>query len=165
MVSVFSKYAPEILSRELTSEFEHEMKEIRLGKVKKEDIIERAKKLLIKICKDFDKHKEKIGKEISKAAIETRKEESTLMRCPKCKEGNLRMIFSKKTRKRFLACDKYPDCKTTWPLPQRGLIKITNTNCTYCNTPKIGVFTRGRKPWIICPNPNCPSKKKADSEE
>ncbi|UCD04189.1 MAG: DNA topoisomerase I [Candidatus Woesearchaeota archaeon] len=159
MVSVFSKYAPEILSRALTSEFEQEMKEIRTGKVKKEDIIERAKKLLIKICKDFDKHKEKIGKEISEAAIETQKEESTLMRCPKCNKGNLRMIFSKKTRKRFLACDKYPDCKTTWPLPQRGLIKVTTQKCPDCNTPKIGIYSRGRRPWIICPNPDCPSKK------
>ena len=159
MVSVFHKYAPEILSKELTKEFEDDMERIRSGKLKKEEVIEGAKKLLVKICKDFDAHKKKIGEEISKAAIETRKKQSTMMKCPQCEKGNMRMIFSKKTGKRFLACDKYPKCKITWPLPQRGIIKLTNSKCSDCGTLKIGVFSRGRKPWIICPNPDCPSKK------
>ena len=73
--------------------------------------------------------------------------------------GNIRIIKSKKTGKRFLACDGYPKCKLTWPLPQRGLIRMTKQKCKECETPMIAVYTRGRKPWILCPNPDCPSKK------
>lgn len=160
IVSTFSKFAPEILSKELTRKFEDDMEKIRKGKIKKEEVIDEAKKVLIRICKDFDAHKQEIGEEISKAAVETIKKHNTLMKCPQCKEGNMRMLYSKKTKKRFLACDKYPDCKITWPLPQKGMIKLTNSICLDCNTLKIGVYTRGRKPWIICPNPDCPSKKK-----
>ena len=158
IVSTFSKYAPEILNKELTSKFETEMEKIREGSITKEKVIDEARKILIKICKEFDEHKKEIGKELSEAAVETRKESNTLMKCPKC-GGNIRIIRSKKTKKRFLACDGYPKCKLTWPLPQKGLIKITKQKCKDCGTPLIAILTRGRKPWIICPNPNCPSKK------
>lgn len=165
IVNTFSKYSPEILSSTLTSKFEEEMEKIELGKLENEKVIDSAKKILIEICKEFDKHKKEIGEEIGNAAYETKKEQQTLMTCPKCNKGNLRVIRSKKTKKRFLACDKYPECKNTWPLPQKGTMKILTKKCGECNTPLISFISKGRKPWIICINMQCPSKKINKKEE
>lgn len=159
IINTFEKYAPEILSKELTRKFEKEMEKIRERKLKKEKVLEEAKKIIIKLCKEISDNKGKIGKSLATALYETQKKESVLMKCPVCKKGNLKIIVSKKTGKRFLACSEYPKCKTTWPLPQKGSIKILKTKCKECGTPKIAIYKKGRKPWIFCPNPNCPSKK------
>lgn len=159
IVNTFSKYSPEILSKELTSKFEKEMEEIEKGKEKKEKVIDNAKKVLINICEEFDKHKKEIGEEIGNAAYETKQKQQTLRVCPKCGKGSLRVIRSKRTKKRFLACNKYPECKTTWPLPQKGKLQILTKKCKDCDTPMVSFISKGRRPWTICVNPNCPSKK------
>ncbi len=159
IIKTFENHAPEILSKKLTRKFEQEMEQIRAKKLEKEKILQEAEQILIKLCKEISENKAAIGKSLATAFYETRKKESTLMKCLVCKEGDLKIIVSKKTGKRFLACNNYPKCKTTWPLPQAGMLKIQKTKCKDCNTPKIVIYKRGRKPWIICPNPNCPSKK------
>ncbi|MBD3263216.1 helix-turn-helix domain-containing protein [Candidatus Woesearchaeota archaeon] len=164
IIKTFETYAPEILSKDLTRKFEKEMEKIRAKKLKKEKVLEEAKKVVTKLCKEISNSKADIGKSLAASLAETRKKESILMKCPKCGKGNLRIIRSKKTKKRFLACSAYPDCKTTWPLPQKGSIKILKTKCKECDTPKIIVYTRGRKPWTFCPNPNCPSKKETKKD-
>jgi len=159
IVKTFEEYAPEILSKKLTRKFEQEMEQIREKKLKKEKVLEEAKQIVTKLSKEISDNKAAIGKSLATALYETQKKESVLMECPVCKKGELKIIVSKKTRKRFLACSAYPDCRTTWPLPQQGAIKILKTKCKECNTPKIAIYKRRRKPWTFCPNPNCPSKK------
>lgn len=160
MISIFNKYAPDILSKELTRNFEDEMEKIRQRKFKKELVLEKARKLITKLLIDFDKHQQAIGKELAQALTETQKEQNCLATCPNCKKGTIRIIYSKKTRKRFLACDAYPKCRTTWPLPQQGLVKVTKIKCKECGMPKISVFTKGRRPWQFCPNMKCPGREK-----
>ncbi len=157
IVQTFSKYAPEILDEKLTRHFEKDMEKIRARKQKRDAVLAEAKKILIKITNEFKIHISDIGKELLTAVQETRKKAETLMECPNCKVGEIRIITSKATGKHFLACNKYPDCKTTFPLPQKGLIKILDKKCKSCGTPTIQVITKGRRPWEFCPN--CAGKK------
>ena len=64
---------------------------------------------------------------------------------------------SKKTKRQFIACDDYPECKTTFGLPPNGIIKKTDKICEECQHPMLMRVARGRKPWIFCWNPECPT--------
>ncbi len=70
---------------------------------------------------------------------------------------------SKKTKKRFVGCSNYPDCTTTYPLPQVGGILATNETCPECGSPRIKIITKGKRPWTLCLDPNCPTKQKKET--
>ena len=80
-------------------------------------------------------------------------EESKLMKCPVCKEGDLAIIYSRKTRRNFVACNKYPDCKTTYSLPPNAVIKKTG-KVSEEGLPILVALKRGRKPWKFKFDPN-----------
>ncbi|MBI2040548.1 MAG: DNA topoisomerase I [DPANN group archaeon] len=159
IVKTFQKYAPEILSEELTKKFEKEMNAIRKGKLKMPTVLDAAKEVLIKICKDFQKNKKEIGEELRVALNEARRDEAFLMPCFNCKVGDIRTIRSRATGKQFAACSKYPDCKTTLPLPQGALVKRADKNCDKCPYPIIKIIRKGQRPFEMCLNPKCPSKE------
>ncbi len=159
------KNCPLILDEQLTRKFEQEMESIQKEKSKekmfkeKEKIIAEAKKILIKISKQFKEHEEEIGKELAAASTEIMAEQrkaNTLCLCPVCKKGHLIILRSKKG-KRFAACNQYPKCKTTFPLPQYGMIKITDKKCE-CGMPRLLLIKKGRPPWEFCMNPKCYQK-------
>jgi DNA topoisomerase-1 len=154
-VETLEKYCPRILDEELTRHFELEMEEIEDGKKKPKEILDEAKERLNDILSEFKKKEKIIGESLKEATIETRNKESFIGKCPNCKEGNLRVIFSKKTKKRFIACDAYPKCKTTFSLPQKGLVKSAEKQCPECGYPMVMVITKGRRPWVFCINPDC----------
>ena len=129
---------------------------------KEEDIIEKAKISITKISKDFDKRKNKIGKELVEANEEYReqqKRENAIIKCPKCGKGDLAINYSKKTRRFFVACNAYPDCKNTYSLPPNGQIKKADKNCEECGWPMLTRLSKGKKPWTFCFNPQCPTNK------
>ncbi len=171
VVLALEKNCSTILDEKLTRKFEKEMESIRKektkGKILKKEgkILDEAKKVIIKISKQFRKQEQKIGKILAEARIQAFKEErerNFLCLCPECKEGQLRILKSKRG-KRFAACNKYPECKTTFPLPQFGLIKVKEKNneiekCE-CGLPKLLLLKKGKKPWTFCMNPRCYMKK------
>ena len=141
------------------------LKKIFWGKKKK--IIEEAKKAITDISKDFNKNENKIGKELLQANIEQREQqkiENKLRICPVCGKGHLAITYSKKTRRSFVACDAYPDCKTTYSLPPNSLIKKTDKICEECGWPMLMSLRTGKKPWIFCFNKDCPTNKKRIEE-
>ena len=71
--------------------------------------------------------------------------------------NHLRIIRAKKSGKRFVGCEGYPDCDQTYGLPQRGdIIKLEDV-CSICGvTPRVRVMG-GRRPWNLCLNEECPS--------
>jgi len=152
-----SKYSPTIVDEELTKHFEEEMDEIRENKTKVESVIGEAQKAITKIIDEFGKHELDIGKALMDAQIETRDEMSFVGKCPVCKEGELHIRTGKFGR--FIACNKYPDCKTTFSLPAGGMIKGAQKECEHCKYPMILVIKKGKQPQEICFNQNCPSKK------
>jgi len=167
LITTLEKYSPIIIDEKLTKKFEDEMSEISKAKkdfIKKEEkVIEGAKETITKIATQFNKNEKKIGKELLQANLKLRaqeKIENTLCTCPKCKKGNLAITYSPKTKRKFIACDAYPDCKTTYSLPPRGTIKKTDKLCEECGFPMMMALSAGRKPWFFCFNTECSTNKK-----
>lgn len=169
LIDTLEKYSPIIIDQKLTEQFEKEMEKIQSGKnkqeqIKKEEkIIDNAKKTITDISEDFEKNENKIGEELIDANIkfrEQQKKENQLMTCPECKKGKLGITYSKKTKRHFIACDAYPECKNTFSLPPNGVIKKTDKVCEECGFPMLMRLTKGRKPWIFCWNPKCPTNEK-----
>ncbi len=80
--------------------------------------------------------------------------------CPSC--GKDLLIRHSRNHKRFVGCSGYPDCTTTYPLPQRGRLQPLGTTCETCGAPMIKVLS-GRRPWTTCINMECPTKERRGS--
>ncbi|MFH1505400.1 MAG: DNA topoisomerase I [archaeon] len=159
---VLEKYSPEILDEELTRHFEEAMEVIRGKKLDEAPVLDEAKKELIKLLKNFKKNEKKIGKELIGSYQKTMDKENTIGNCPNC-DGNLKVTYSKKTKKRFIACDNYPKCTTTFSIPQRGMVRPANKICEKCNLPKLSIQIGSRK-QDVCLNPECPDKEITDEK-
>jgi DNA topoisomerase-1 len=157
VVDSLTKYCPEITSQELTAQLETEMNAIQEGKKRKEEVIERAKTELDRILAKFRQHQLEIGKQLAEAHLLTRMRQRVLGRCPSC-GGDLRVIVSRTTGKRFAGCSNYPKCSSTFPLPQVGTIVPLGRTCKKCGAPLIQVNRAGMKPYRMCVDPKCPSK-------
>jgi DNA topoisomerase I len=164
LISTLEKYSPIIIDDKLTRNFEQEMeiieKEEKNLEEKKLRIIEKAKKIIRDITKDFEKYGTNIGKELIGAQdelIKKQKEENKLNECPICKKGNLRITYSPKTRRYFISCDQYPNCTNTYPLPPNGMIKKTDKVCEKCGFPMLTRLSKGKRPWTFCFNLKCPT--------
>ncbi|MEK6913644.1 MAG: DNA topoisomerase I [Nanoarchaeota archaeon] len=167
LIETLEKYSPIIIDEELTRNFEKEVEDIvestKDFENKEKKVVEEAKEAIIKISKDFEKNKKQIGEELIIAEGESwkrEKEENKLNLCPVCKKGNLAITYSRKTRRSFIACNAYPDCKKTYSLPPNGLIKKTDKICEFCGFPMLISLRKGKKPWIFCFNSECESNKK-----
>ncbi|MCK4552668.1 DNA topoisomerase I [Candidatus Pacearchaeota archaeon] len=186
LISTLEKHSPIIIDEKLTRSFEDQMQSIIEAKkdflqrqnsanfnlflkelrTKEEKVLDNAKKTLIDISKDFSKNEKEIGRELLIANLQLREQqkiENTLCVCPVCKKGNLAITYSRKTKRHFVACDAYPNCKTTFSLPP-GTIKKTEKTCEKCGFPLMMSLKRGRKPWIFCFNRECESNKKRIEE-
>ncbi len=164
LISTLENYSPIIIDEKLTREFEQEMGLIEKAKgdfeEKKLRMIEKAKKTIRSIAGDFEKNEKRIGEELVSAQdelLEQEKIENTLMQCPKCKKGNLVIMYSPKTKRQFVACDAYPECRNTFSLPPNGAIKKAGKTCEECSFPMLMRFSKGKKPWTFCWNPECPT--------
>jgi ssDNA-binding Zn-finger/Zn-ribbon topoisomerase 1 len=51
------------------------------------------------------------------------------------------------------------NCKNTFSLPPKGIIKKTDKTCEECNYPLLIRLTKGKSPWIFCFNPECVKNK------
>tara|TARA_Y100000034_G_C6904101_1_gene419030 strand:+ start:1158 stop:3173 length:2016 start_codon:yes stop_codon:yes gene_type:complete len=158
---VFKKHASSVLSVKLTRKMDEAMKRVFDGKIKPSAVLSGAEKAVRELYAELKANSEKIGKALSKSFVETRRKQSILMPCHKC-GGDLVIRVSRASKKRFIACNSYPKCKLTWPLPQRGVIKPTKQKCKDCNLAIRLMARTGRKPWFFCPNPDCVSKEKKD---
>ncbi|MFH1072103.1 MAG: DNA topoisomerase I [Nanoarchaeota archaeon] len=161
-LEIIERHVPEIVDEQLTRSFEEEMEKIREQELEPQKVLDHAKTELTKILKKFKTEEAAIGKELFDSEIESQNIINTLGKCPNCAEGMLKVIYSKKTRKRFIACDKYPDCKTTYQLPQSGMVKGIDKICPKCNLPIIHIQRKRGGPQHICINPDCPDKEHND---
>ncbi len=84
-----------------------------------------------------------------------------LVECPKCHLGQLMIIRSRKTRKRFIGCSNYYNgCDASSPLLQKAKLRAIKQKCEICSWPII-IFRYSRKQkWVRqCGNINCDSRK------
>lgn len=158
-VETLEKYSPRILDEALTTHFEDDMELIREGKEKPENVLSEAQGVLVEILNEFKSQEKNIGEALLTAVRESREEARTLGQCLTCKKGLLKIITSKKTKKQFVACDQYPTCEATFPLPQNALIKPADEVCKECGSVQATIIRRAKRPQVLCINNNCPSKK------
>lgn len=158
VAEAMKKHASTISSPKMTAELEKDMDEIAEGNKARLAVVDKSRQILSGTVKGMQEKEEELAKVIWKGIESDR----TLGKCPAC-GGDLRMIRAKKSGKRFVGCSSYPDCTTAYPLPQYGMIQGAHEVCPDCGAPKVKVISKGRKPWVICPNPACPTKA-ADSK-
>jgi len=188
LIDSLEKHSPIIIDQKLTRDFEKEMEAIQTSKKglkeKSEKIVKDAQKSLKNIEKQFRKEEDKIGKELLTSINHIRdkeREENMLTKCPKCEKGNLRITYNRASRRYFISCSAYPECRNTYTLPPYGLMKPSfieiegekvNEKCPECKFPLMLAIQRGKRPWKFCFNPECPTrqqqssyKKKEDNEK
>lgn len=167
------KYAERIATPAMTAELEKEMNTIAEGGASQRQVVDTSRQMLLGVMKALRGNEEPLG-EMIRAGI---REDRLVGQCTRegC-GGQLRIMKSKKTKKRFIGCTNYfkvedgqgaaqeqhePGCTVAYPLPQFGEIIALHETCPECGTPKIKVVG-GRRPWILCIDPNCPTKVKKE---
>jgi DNA topoisomerase-1 len=156
-------YIPKIVSIDLTRSMEEQLEEVESGKVRSTFVIEYAIDKLKEAIIHFKENEIEIGRQITEAVNITRnKQQMILGTCPVCGKGDLKIIRSSVTKKRFVGCSNYSSgaCKATAPLPQKASIKTTGNICPICRWPVVkAIYTRQAKHhWEFCINMQCPSK-------
>ena len=155
-VEALEKFCPEILDTALSRHFEEEMDQIMEGEKTKEEVLEEAKDTLTKTLDHFKEHENEIGKVLVKATRETEYEINTIAECPKCKKGVIQIRTGRFGK--FVACNQYPDCKTTYSLPANSLIRTQDKKCKECEFHTVLAIRSGKRPFDYCLNQECPPK-------
>ncbi|HEY7694659.1 MAG TPA: DNA topoisomerase I [Nitrososphaeraceae archaeon] len=155
ILDTMKKFIPDIVSTKLTTFLESSIKRVEEGEL---DMINLRKHLEESLMSPLDKIKINemaIGNEI-KNVLATSLVESSFGKCPKCHKGEMVLIKSNKTKKRFLACSRFrvTGCKTIMIVPQFGLIKKDSRVCT-CGWPILSVIFKRNSQRKICVNRSC----------
>jgi DNA topoisomerase-1 len=161
VVDVLRKYCPTVVSLELTRKLEERMNEIQQGKETRENVLQDTVEILKPVIEKLKEKEHVIGARLSQALMKARLEERIIGACPICQSGKLLILRSRKTGKRFIGCTKYFEgtCRTAFPLPQKGSVKPVGNVCKSCGWPTVRVWMKGKRPWNLCFNPQCPLKK------
>jgi DNA topoisomerase-1 len=160
IIEVLEKHAPNIISVELTRNLERKMDAILNQSVKREDIVTEAIDSLKPVLDELKLQEGDFGRLLSQTLQKARLEEHVVGDCPICHSGKLVILYSRKTAKRFIGCTNYQKSRCpTFSIPQQGLVKPTGKFCKSCNWPVLLVYFRGRHPWNLCFNPDCPKKQ------
>lgn len=156
-VEVLEKQCPEVVDVALTKHFETELEEISGKNKTVDEVLEEAKKTLEKILNKFKNKEKAIGEELVLANRKHEDIQNAVGKCLNCKDGTLMIKTGKFGR--FIACNRYPECKTTFALPKGAMVLTTKNVCENCNYPMIQVIRARTRPQEVCINPDCPSKK------
>ncbi len=169
VVRVLKEEYPILVKSEMTRNLENMMEKVQEEKSEVKNIILEIKKELKEMLVLFHKKETEIGISLYEDLQKTEKSDLlTIGVCLECKKGELRVIKSRKTGKRFIACSSYFDksinCTVTYPLPGTGVIKQTSKKCPHDGLPLIE-WRKGKFRKIICISPECPSKKENAKNE
>lgn len=124
VVEALEELVPDVLSVDLTREFERKMEEVHEGKTKMDEVLREAREKLTQILEKFRKNERRIGEKLYSGSSS----KEVLGKCPEC--GSDVIILKSKAKKRFAKCT---GCGKTWGLPQRGKLEITGEKCPYCS--------------------------------
>jgi DNA topoisomerase I len=159
VTEVLEKYCPTVVSSDMTRSLEEKMEAIQNGKETKYTVLADAMQRLKVVTFELKSKEAAVGAQLSQAVERGRLEHDSIGACPNCK-GQLLIITSKTTGKRFVGCSNYAKgkCSVTYPLPQTGAIRALAKPCPSCGAPVVTVNMKGKEPWRICINPKCSSK-------
>jgi DNA topoisomerase I len=160
VVETMAEYAPSIISTELTREIEGKLEAVEGGSGGEAELLRETVRSIVGQLAELSANEETVGREIDSALIASVAKSFVLGKCPVCRTGDLRIIKSKATKKRFVGCSNYSSgCRASAPLPQKGTLRTASKPCERCSWPVVYVVGR-RRPWRLCVNPNCPGKGK-----
>ena len=164
VVDVLKEYCPTVVSIELTRKLEERMNEIQQGNETRENVLQDTIEILKPVVEELKEKERVIGERLSQALMKSRLEERVIGACPVCKNGKLVILRSRTSGKRFIGCTNYFEgtCRTSFPLPQKGLAKPTGTVCRSCGWNTVRIWIKGNRPWNLCFNPLCPTKTKME---
>ncbi len=109
VANTLKKYVPDLVDEKLTRKFENELEKIMQEKIKKEKVLNQAKKAIAQICSEFKEKEDKIGKDLAEAVMKTQDDLTVLGKCAKC-DGELKIMFSPFSKKHFVGCTSYSRC-------------------------------------------------------
>ena len=140
------------------------MNAIQQGNETRKNVLRDTIEILKPVTEQLKENEHAIGERLSQALMKARLEELVVGACPVCKNGQLVILRSRTSGKRFIGCTNYFEgtCKTSFPLPQKGLAKPTGTVCRGCGWNTVRIWIKGNRPWNLCFNPLCPTKAKAE---
>ncbi|MHA2407898.1 MAG: hypothetical protein ACXACA_05965, partial [Candidatus Ranarchaeia archaeon] len=120
------------------------------------------KNLLLTALSKIKANEENIGISLTTGLKQSWTDEKIVGPCPDCSDGELMIIYSPKTRKRFIGCSNYKNgCSTSFPLTSKGKIYPMNKMCPDCGYPMIRIYFGRGRPMISCVNwVECPGRKK-----
>ena len=154
------KISPELTGAGLTAHIEDEMKKVELGEKSKKEVVDETREIVDKMLSDLMKKKSEIKELMHEALLK----QYIFGKCPNS-GGDLRMIISKKTHKRFVGCGDYPKCHFGMPLPQSGYMFISPQICPKCGIHMIEWKSKDKpRTYVFCVNPACKVEKKAVAE-
>jgi len=152
-------FASEIATHEMTAELEKSMDAISEGKISKENVVDESRDVLRRVYE----HLTESEREFADIVWSGIRGDETLGKCPESGH-NLIVRRNRKSGKRFVGCEGYPECRVTYPLPQKGDIIPLGTQCDACGSPEIKVLGK-KRPWVTCINMDCPKKQEQRQAE
>lgn len=163
--NIMKKFVSEIVSTKLTNFLESSIKGIEKGELNITDVRKYLEKSLESPLNKIKTNEWAIGDEI-KNVLTNSESGMRIGKCPKCQFGEMILIKSSKSNKRFIVCSQYrvTGCNAIASVPQIGFIKKSNTICS-CGWPILRIVFARKKLWRICVNRVCPENtyKKNDS--
>ena len=143
-------------------------KNVRIKNKKKPSITVRATKKKIEIFKNelkqyldsngYLSYSTKMKKYL---ILGTNSPKNALAQCPQCSIGQLVIIRSPITKKKFIGCSNYSNgCTASSPLPQKARLRRTKKLCEICCWPIILYRYSRKQKWTEqCTNIQCKSRK------
>ncbi len=154
------RYALSIASTELTRIIEGKLEAVEEGSGDEASLLRETVRSIAGQLAELNANEEEVGKELDATLVDEMAKTQVLGRCQVCKTGELRIVRSKTTKKRFVGCSNYSSgCRASAPLPQKGVVRPTTKTCQRCAWPIVYVVTGGH-PWRLCVNAECPGKRK-----
>lgn len=159
LIEAMSVSCPDIISTKMTREVEAQLEDIEQRGEAGLDFYERTLTSLFACLAEVRSREGEIAERLKTTpSVAAGGDMTVLGRCPVCREGDLWVVRSRKSGKRFVGCTNYSKgCRASAPLPQRGGIAAASRPCRSCGWPIVHVKA-GRRPWRLCVNDKCPSK-------
>jgi DNA topoisomerase-1 len=153
VIEALEEHARTITRARMTSTLEKDMDFVAQGKKDYEDVVSESQDMLDKVFIILEEHRERIGSAIKEAL----KQQRIVGKCGRC-QGEL-LIMRSHRGKRFVGCSKFPKCRNSFALPQRGKLDFSENTCDLCGSPMLK-YGRGRgKKKDICINMKCVNSK------
>ena len=141
----------------LTLQKKNNLSQITQKKSKSQSVIKPTKKIIQNLKNELAQYMDSNGylsysaKKKKYIILGTNSPKNGLAECPQCKIGQLMIIRSHITKKRFIGCSNYNNgCKASSPLLQRARLRATKIKCEFCKWPIVTVsYTHLTLPTIL----------------